>query len=575
MRSRTLRRISAPVVLAIVMFGCGVVSATLPTGYVQLQALSAEFWGWRAVTSPLAGDDITRIDRAPGWVPDWTPASVQERRHAFAAFLGRYTALDPSAWSTAQQVDYRLMGSALARVEWELDVNPAWRRNPLFYIAQTLGSVFEILLMPPPFDAQRSADFVQRLEHIPATVAAAQANLDDPVRPFAELTIGALQRVRPTMTTVATSVAPLLEGVETGRLDAATENAIVALEQLRDWLAGRLDAMATETAIGRDAYNFFLSRVAIMPFAPEQLVDMARQEWDRAVGFEAYERLRNADLPQLPLAADLDEQIAGNAAAEAQVREFLEQRDILSVPAWVQHYRNAPMPAYLAPLASLGVNDDLTSPARLGDDGVKYIPPPSPDMSYFYLATARDPRPILVHEGIPGHYLQLVVAWAHDNAMRRNYYDSGANEGIGFYAEEMMLQAGYFDDSPRTREIIYNFMRLRALRVEVDVKLAIGEFSIAQAAEYLHRTVPMDAPTALEEAAFFASTPGQAISYQIGKLQIQQLVSEARVVGGEAFSLRQLHDFVWLNGNVPIALQRWEVLGLDDQIRKIDAAASH
>ena len=83
-----------------------------------------------------------------------------------------------------------------------------------------------------------------------------------------------------------------------------------------------------------------------------------------------------------------------------------------------------------------------------------------------------------------------------------------------------MLQAGLWDESPRSREIIYNFMRLRALRVEVDVKLATGTFTIPQAAEYLEKTVPMDHETALDEAAMFAASPGQAITYQIGKMQI-------------------------------------------------------
>ena len=82
-----------------------------------------------------------------------------------------------------------------------------------------------------------------------------------------------------------------------------------------------------------------------------------------------------------------------------------------------------------------------------------------------------------------------------------------------------MLHAGLFDNSPRSREIIWNFMRLRALRVEVDVKLALGDFNIQQASDYLHRTVPMDETTAHAEASFFASNPGQAISYQTGKLQ--------------------------------------------------------
>jgi uncharacterized protein (DUF885 family) len=49
----------------------------------------------------------------------------------------------------------------------------------------------------------------------------------------------------------------------------------------------------------------------------------------------------------------------------------------------------------------------------------------------------------------------------------------------------MMLQTGLYDDSPRSRAIIYNFARLRALRVEVDGRLALGEFTIAQAADYL------------------------------------------------------------------------------------------
>jgi len=86
--------------------------------------------------------------------------------------------------------------------------------------------------------------------------------------------------------------------------------------------------------------------------------------------------------------------------------------------------------------------------------------------------------------------------------MRRHYYDSGANEGIGFYAEEMMLQAGLFEDSPRSREIIYNFARLRALRVEVDVKHATGEVSITSAAgDHLPGRQDPDRAPALQGAA--------------------------------------------------------------------------
>ena len=128
-----------------------------------------------------------------------------------------------------------------------------------------------------------------------------------------------------------------------------------------------------------------------------------------------------------------------------------------------------------------------------------------------------------------------------------------------------MLQAGLFDDSPHTREIIYNFMRLRALRVEVDVNLALGEFTLEQAAKYLEQKVPMDEQTAQQEAIAFSTGPGQAITYQIGKLQIIKFLADARMQQGEKFNLRAFHDFVWKNGNVPIALQRWEYFGRDEQ----------
>jgi uncharacterized protein (DUF885 family) len=227
------------------------------------------------------------------------------------------------------------------------------------------------------------------------------------------------------------------------------------------------------------------------------------------------------------------------------------------------------MPGYLDALADFGETDDFTGPSRLHDDGVRWASPPSPQLGYFWLATAKDPRPDMVHEGVPGHYFQMCLSWSHPDPIRRHYYDSGANEGIGFYSEEMMLQEGLFDGSQRTREIIYNFMRLRALRVEVDVKLALGTFTIPQAADYLAAHVPMDRKSAEAEAALFATTPGQAISYQIGKSQILRFLADAKLVQGDKFSLRSFHDFLWLNGNVPIALQRWEYLGEDDDIRTL------
>ena len=540
----------------------------------SLQKLADDFWQWRARFQPFTSDDIPRIDR-PSGPRDWSAASIAEQRTALATFEGRWKGIDTSNWSVANQVDYRLIGSALARVRWELDINPRWQRDPSFYIDQTLAALTEGLLQPPPFDTGRTGVIIERMEQIPSILDNAKANLR-PVRPFAELTMESLAEIRPKLLRVERAVAPMLHDDSTGngtaaaRFQAATETAIAALESYRTWLQQNLNTMPENAAVGRTAYEFFLRNVALLPYTPEQLLFMSHQEWDRAVAFETLEKQRNRTLPELKMAADADEEISRVTRDEAAIRKFLEAHDILTVPAGIPRYTMKLMPDYLDALSDFTEMDDFTGLSRPNDPGIRWINQPSPSLGYFWLASAKDARPDLAHEGIPGHFFQMSLSRRHPDPIRRQYYDSGANEGIGFYAEEMMLQAGLFDDNPRTREIIYNFMRLRALRVEVDVKLALGMFTMNQAADYLAQHVPMDQKTAHSEAATFSTTPGQAITYLVGKTQIVAFLADARLAQGESFNLRTFDDFLWLNGNIPIVLQRWEYLGKDDDLRTLD-----
>ena len=541
------------------------------SSYRELQKLAEDFWTWRAQNQPVSSDDIPRIERPPDWVPDWSRKAIERRRHELADFTERRQGIDSKSWPISEQVDHRLIGSAIARAHFELNVMCIHERNPGFYVDQTLGLLFLSLLKPPPFDEARSRKIVKALQSFGQTVANAQENLaGKAIKPFALAAIEKLVDVKVRLTKVADELGPLLVGVSTAELHEVTSNAIAALEAFHDWLNAHLAGMSENTAVGREAYIYFLKNVALMPLTPEQLLAMGAQEWERSVAFETYEQTRNHGLPDLTLFPDQSAQMDREVIEEEKARKFLEAKNILTVPGWVKHYRNLPLPAYLEPLSFMGVADDLTSATRLDEDGVSYIKRPAPDLDYFSLSIAKDPRPLIVHEGVPGHYLQLALAWAHENPIRRRYYDSGANEGIGFYAEELMLQFGFFDDSPRLREIMYNFMRLRALRVEVDVKLALGLFTIDQAADYLEQIVPVDRGTARQEAVFFASSPGQAITYQIGKLQIIKFLADARLHQQGRFDLRACHDYLWKNGNTPIALLRWESLGLSDEIDVLD-----
>jgi uncharacterized protein (DUF885 family) len=525
----------------------------------SLDKLATDFWAWRAKYAPFTGDDVNRIER-PGGVRDWSAAAIDKQRRDLAGFEAESKKLDVGGWPISKQVDYRLIGSALSRVRWELDINPRWKRDPNFYIAQTLTPVVEALTVPGPYDAAHSREILTRIENIPSILQQGVENLDKPPAPFATVAIQALENIRPRLHEMATALLRSTT-LKEQELNGAVERAADALEKYRNWLQEKLPSLPRETALGRDAYIFFLKNVALMPYSPEELLAMGQQEWNRAVAFEAFEKERNRNVSPVKLAANTDSWIKEAAAKELLIREFLDKHGILTVPNWVQHYTLRQMPPYLHALEGFGETDDFTSQSRSKDNCIRYVDPPSGKLGYFWRATAEDPRPITVHEGIPGHYFQLCLSWKHEDPIRRHYYDSGVNEGIGFYAEEMMLQAGLFDDSPHTREIIYNFMRLRALRVEVDVKLALGQFTLEQAAKYLQEKVPMDADTARQEAIAFATGPGQAITYQIGKLQITKFLAEARLQQSEKFNLRAFHDFLWKNGNVPIALQRWEYLG--------------
>lgn len=540
------------------------------SSYGQLLALAEDFWTWRAQNQPVSYDDIPRIERPPGWIADWSQNAFDRRCRELADFTQRRQSIDSKSWPISQQVDHCLIGSALARVHFELDIARSHECNPGFYVDQTLGLLFLLLLKPPPFDEVRSKAIINALQSFRQTVADAEENLSGKaIQPFAIAAIDKLVDVRGRLTKVADELGPLLSDVGEGELHEATSNAITALEAFHDWLNVQLAGMSENTAVGREGYIYFLKQVALMPFTPEQLLVMGTHEWERSVALETCEQTRNQGLPDLKLFPDQAAQMEREVIEEEKARRFLEAKNILTVPGWVKHYRNLPLPAYVEPLSFMGVADDLTSATRLDEDGMSYIKKPAPELDYFSLSIAKDPRPLIVHEGVPGHYLQLALAWAHENTIRRRYYDSGANEGIGFYAEEMMLQFGFFDDSPRLREIMYNFMRLRALRVEVDVKLALGLFTIDQAAGYLEKIVPIDRATARQEAVFFASSPGQAITYQIGKLQIIKFLADARLQQRDSFNLRAFHDYLWKNGNAPIALLRWEYLGLSDEIDRL------
>jgi enamine deaminase RidA (YjgF/YER057c/UK114 family)/ketosteroid isomerase-like protein len=536
-----------------------------------LAELTELFWPWRLTRAPRTRDDIPRVTRPAGWRPAWDAATVADDLRFLTDIERRLGTVAPSD-DPAVEVPRRLLGSAAARVRWELEIVRSWQRDPWFYLDQTIGHVFDALLPPDPFDATRSSDVVSRLRWIPATLETARDNLArTATREFAELALRGSADAPEQLRTSIDLLAPLLDAQSRAAAVSAAADAAEAIAAWRSWLTDRLSTFSPHRPVGREAFGFFLHRVALLPYSTAEILALAAQERDRAEAFELFERARSGP-PQWPSPpATAQEQCARERQAELDVRAFYTDRDLLSQQTTLRHYRNLPLPAYLAPLRWLGVTDDLTDEHRLDRDGVSYVPTPTPDLPYFYRANAADPRAGIIHEGV--HYQQLALTWRHPDPAHRRFYDSVPNEGIAFYNEEMVLQAGLFEDAPLTRAIVYNFMRLRAIRVEVDVKLALGEVDIDGAARMLHELVPVDLSTAREEAAFFAATPGQGLSYQVGKAQVLRLLADAARRARDRFDLRAFHDALWSDGNLPLAVQRLQLLGDAGDLSRADALA--
>lgn len=545
-----------------------------------LRELAGEYWTWRAAEQPRTDDDIPRIRRPEGWKPDWSLDAVGRYLAAVSGFERAWRSLpvpDPASGDPAVRayvVDHALVGSAIARARFELTTTRQWRHDPGFYVDQSIGVVFDLLRPPGAFDERRTRRVIEALAHVPVALNQGRDNLEghaqtEPTH-LAAQTLATAGGVG-AGAAVEQAVGALAQRVPASQRDELVEAGRIAAQELdayRQWMTEDL-ATSPWKPIGRSGFEQFLRAVALNPATPDELIHTGSLGEARAEAFSVISsRGHRADSgrsePRAPLPADVAEICERQHAQEAEIRRFYEERDLLSQPDNLRHYRLVPMPDYIAPLQWLGVTDDIAWEDALERDAVSYQPA-GPELGFFDDAIARDPMTGLIHEGC--HCQQMALSAMNDDPIRRHYYDSGANEGIAYYNEEMLAGAGLFDGNPDSRETIQAFLRLRTLRVSVDINLALGRLSIEDAALELAERVPMDRPTARWEAAFFAKTPGQGMTYEVGKSQILAFLAQSARRAG--FSLRAFHDRLWRNGNVPIALQRYEVLGASDELGRI------
>ncbi|MCD2517729.1 DUF885 domain-containing protein [Massilia sp. G4R7] len=159
---------------------------------------------------------------------------------------------------------------------------------------------------------------------------------------------------------------------------------------------------------------------------------------------------------------------------------------------------------------------------------------------------------VALHEGLPGHHLQVARARILDlPAFRRHGWYEAYGEGWATYAEGLGDALGFFGD-PFTRFGRLNEEMLRAARLVVDTGIHAKGWSRRQAIDYLNANTANPPEDNEAEVDRYIARPAQALAYKIGQLRILELRALARKELGPRFDLRRFHDAVLGAGALPL-----------------------
>jgi len=168
---------------------------------------------------------------------------------------------------------------------------------------------------------------------------------------------------------------------------------------------------------------------------------------------------------------------------------------------------------------------------------------------------------LAIHEGIPGHHLQVAIAKERDDLHRLSRYTftSGFGEGWALYAERLGDEMGLYSGDLGRMGLLAS-EAWRAARMVIDAGIHTRGWSREQALDYLQDNTLVSGTVAQGEIDRYISWPGQAPSYMIGRNTILQLREEARRVLGDQFDIKAFHDRVLEDGAMPLAALRAKIL---------------
>lgn len=580
----------------------------------ELIGLAEEF---RQFRSPVFPSRKSRSVRSIVGVPDYA-AEVRVQRERLPSFQARLQALDPRDWPVHDQIDYLLLRAEMDDVDWQHQVLRDTTINPFFYVEQAFDGVRAVIgtyrsAAVVPYSAEKADALISAFARTGPIVEQAPKNLvlAEAAPEFGQRVVRELRNIREKYQASVNLMVPHVPKNRRDRLVAAAELAAVALEKYRQWVEVSLPQMKGQPHVGRENLEWYLRRIHFVPWTYDELLLMGQLEETRFRMMIEIEEKKNRGLQPLTMPTT-EEWAEWFRLTYLQTKYFLKDLDLISFHPFIGEVSMAEGGVWQEPFGDGQHTGALAFPTEpVKQPGRQYYALPEDHwftVTYFERAMRTDPIIDYHHSEWPGHYFEGQVSSRNPCPIRAGHRDSGFSNWA-HYLEELFLNFDYpFLRGPRTRELHWNWLLFRAIRVPLDLELSSGERSIEDSIQWQIDMVPfMEEIVARTEIEGYVRRPFSAASYLVGKKQIEQILSdrslqlggpgnpasllqpvreeivnsvESTAVSGEysrrsadkeksRFNWREFHDSLLNSGQIPLALARWEMTGHEDQMRKM------
>jgi uncharacterized protein (DUF885 family) len=537
-----------------------------------LSKMAKDYYDWRNENYPVLSSEAG-LHTWDNRLTDYSPAKMHERAQREHALLEKVRAMRTDNWPKEQRIDWILFRAQLEGIDFGNRVLKFEHTNPQVYVGECVSGIFSLLKKEYDTPANRARSATARLQQMPAMLKQGLSNLQNPVKLYAQLTIQSARSIDSLFTGSLMTLDVGLAPNEHDALIKARDEALVAVHSFADELEKRMPKMVDFTPMGEANYNYYLKHVLLLPLNAAEVEMIGRIENARYRALEAL-------LPD-PKLADPDPARSGHIppdqasflkayeSREQEMIAFLKDHNLVTIPDYLGPFQIRQLPDAFKPTSPGGF---MNPPGVYDKDptGFFFIPTYDPQSKNFYIRAAiEDPRPILGHEGIPGHFMQLSIANHLTDEIRRQHQDGVFVEGWALYGEEMLMRTGLYPNNSPAQGQILRLSRYRGARIGVDVNLHTGRWTFEQAVKYFMDAGGLDQEAATGEAAGAASSPHQKITYIVGKWQIMNLLGHYKDKQGDNFRLGQFHDDLIKNGSLPLSIVEWILLDDPTSIQKV------